>query len=309
MPEGPEVKRCSEVLSDVISGKSLTSIKLISGKISRGVNDLEKLQLPAKVLSVFTKGKVIFIRLAGDYSIISTLGMSGWWYPPLETINPLLMSQAYYSKVIDTINKAEQHTRLSLNMDDGTQVNYIDPRNFGNFFVVTQDEFQARVNLLGVDLLNNVSYIGLPNGIDWFSTCLSKKKYSKKPIAEVLLDQSLIAGIGNIYRSESLYLAGIDPNREAGSLSQDQCLKLIKAVDMVLELAYQGRGRMVYPINDVIDFLTIEMAQKLRGSMPGNTTAVNGHLVYGHAEDVMGNEVLRSPIGSRTAWWVPAVQT
>lgn len=310
MPEGAEVKRCSEVLSGIILEKTLVEIKTVSGKLDRlNVKNLENLKLPVKVKSVYSKGKVIFIELDGEYSLISTLGMSGWWYPTLSSIAKGAMTEAYYAKVIDTISKAEKHCRLSMTTEDGSIANYVDPRNFGNFYVVSQDEFQQRVNQIGFDLLSQPYK---PDLIGWFSSMVRSKKYSKKKIGEVLLNQSILSGLGNIYRAETLYLAGVNPNRESASLTEDDCHQIIEAADLVLNLAYQGRGTMIYPINEVFHFLSYRSSgfiQRIKNIMPATATAINGHLVYGLSADIMFHKVKQEQIGGRTAWWVPEVQT
>lgn len=310
MPEGPEVKRCSEVVRDFMDQKDLHSVQLVSGKLQRqGVKDIENLQLPTKIVRVSSRGKMIFIELKGEYSLVSTLGMSGWWYPPPDSIDPQHLEKAYYKKVIKTIEDASKYIRLKLVATDGSEVWYVDPRNFGNFYALKQTELESRRRSLGIDFLTEDCPEDKATAV--VHTKLSK---IKKPLGEVLLNQTILAGLGNIYRAETMYLAGLSPHTPANSLGVEEVEKVVKAAKVVLKTAYEGRGSMMYQIDMVATFLgekgdrLLEMreAAQKRSGTPLNY--IGRHLVYGCRDDVMGNMVKSETIGGRTCWWVPEIQ-
>lgn len=295
MPEGPEVKRCSEVVDEFIGRKVLSEVAPMSGKLQRlGIKNLENLRLPAKIVSVSARSKSIFIELEGEYSLVSTLGMSGWWYPPASKITKEDLDEAYYAHVVDTIEAAEKYVRLRLVTTDGSSVNYVDPRNFGNFYVLTQDEFKKRKDSFGLDFLNDA------RGDRWDTIEPVKRAYGKtdKPLGEVLLNQSMLSGLGNIYRAETMYLAGISPHRPASSLSENEIDRVLTCASWVLSIAYEGRGNMSYPAAVISHFHKTPFAK-----------IVNRHLVYGCNVDIYGNPTKRETIGGRTCWWVPEMQT
>jgi formamidopyrimidine-DNA glycosylase len=296
MPEGAEVKRCSEVVSDSLNLKVLSEVKLISGKLHRlGVKNLDKLTLPTKINSISARGKSIFIELDGDYSLVSTLGMSGWWYPPSSSIKKEDLDEAYYSHVINTIEKAEKHTRLQLVTEDGSSVNYVDPRNFGNFYVLDQKEFVKRRDSFGPDFLNDGDL-----DVNVLASKLHQQFQSIKniPIGEALLNQTLLAGLGNIYRAETMYLARISPHRLVRSLGKEDTKKILEAAYFVLCVAYNSRGRMIYPATGMSFFMF----------MPMSAQDIDRHLVYGCNIDIFGNSTRKETIGGRTCWWTPAIQ-
>lgn len=301
MPEGAEVKRCSEVIKGIADHKVLTEIKLTSGKLARnGIKNSEKLTLPSKIIDVYAYGKSIFIELEKS-TLVSTLGMSGWWYPPSNSIQKEDLDDAYYSHVIDTVAKAEKHTRLQLVFEDNSVANFVDPRNFGNFYIFDKSEANAHKSKLGLDFLN-LTNESIMRRLERFPLKYAKKcKYGKQKIGEILLDQSWLAGLGNIYRAETMYLAKISPHRRLCELTESEIKRLMMAADHTLVVAYNGRGHMSYPSSSMEHFLNVRV-----GDGDG---VVNRHLVYGCNIDIFGNPVVSETLGGRTCWWVPNIQT
>lgn len=310
MPEGPEVKRCAQLLSSIIEGKTLTEINTISGKLNRtGIKNID-LPLWNRVKSVESYGKVIFIDVE-EAVIVSTLGMSGWWYPPIGQLSEEQLSHKVYHAgsmipATSVIAKALKHVRLELVMSDGTSALYCDPRNFGNITIMDQYQALDKRMSLGVDLLNrslteHTATLAL--------TALSKQGH--RPLGEVLLNQSVLSGVGNIYRAEVLYLAGISPHRTFNELVDGDKLSLIEAVWYVLRVAHRGEGTVSYT-ERLLNWR--EWSSSLYAAMHEVLEKINEHqiirrhTVYGCATDPFGNEVKRDVLGGRTMWWCPERQ-
>jgi formamidopyrimidine-DNA glycosylase len=314
VPEGAEVKRCSEVLEECILGKTIVKLTPTSGKLLRkGIPGAENLQLPRTVRSVNTKGKLIYVELSEKIFIASTLGMSGWWYPdPTKTSLKIDDEVPVYDNgekrmtKLGMVRAFKKYQRVEVELDDGTCAMFIDPRNFGNLSILDEEELNAKLSTIGPDLL-------VPDAVpvDWLSP-LQAKIRAKKKIGEVLLDQSLFAGLGNIYRAETLYLAGISPHRSCGSLTSICASRLRSAAITVLRIAYETFGQMEYTLGEVGHILTDEYYQKLKAQAKVDSIPLNasfrGHFVYGQSHDPLGYPVISDVLGGRTMWWCPAVQ-
>lgn len=309
MPEGPEVRRCADTLGTIITKETIVEAKAVSGKLLRlGVAGLDTLNLPARVEHVGAKGKVIFIRLSPQESdsrwIVSTLGMSGWWYPPASQLDPQVAERkAYYNgasvRIADVIEKAEKHVRFTIKTENGKIANYIDPRNFGNLKVNDSTATTGLLASLGVDFLNGPR--------DPTEALLAIKRAKKKEIGSALLDQSLLAGLGNIYRAEVLYLAGINPFRRANELSDFELSRIVDCAYLILHIAYANHGMMAYPI---------KLLRMNLGRVPGVMAKLDKmgdgvvrHLVYGCRTDIFGHKVEVDRARGRAIWYVKEMQS
>jgi formamidopyrimidine-DNA glycosylase len=128
----------------------------------------------------------------------------------------------------------EPHTHLVLRMDHGLEVRFIDPRRFGVAVVLRQDELEAHPGLgrLGAEPLSDGMH-------DVLRQAAAR---SRAPIRSVLLDQTVLAGLGNIYANEALARAGISPLRRARAISARRIGVLAGAVRQVLEEALEAGG-------------------------------------------------------------------
>lgn len=183
----------------------------VVGQVLHGVEVLdpkirvewERLNLPAAVRDLVRRGKYIAFAV-GDQHLVIHLRMSG----------TLLWNG----------KKMPPHTRLVLQFGQG-KVLFVDPRRLGTVEVLQQLSLS-----LGPDALSDLSF--LPGALG----------RSERPIKVWLLDQRNIAGIGNIYASEILFRAGIDPRRPACSLSAGERERLVRAIHAVLTEAIEATG-------------------------------------------------------------------
>jgi formamidopyrimidine-DNA glycosylase len=228
MPELPEVQTVVSQLERKIVGKTINGFW----------GDWKKKTLPsfavfakqvkgAKVLGTRRFGKHIVIDLDNGYSIVAHLKMTGHF---LVKDRENRFSKAF---VDDPKNGYIHHI---FTFTDKTTLEFSDMRKFGWLRIVKTGKVETLPSIasLGVDALSSKLTRKHFQGL-----LLEKKKRS---IGGVLLEQNLIAGIGNIYRSEALFLAGVLPARRIETLSKNEWLKILPAIKKVLRKAVKLRG-------------------------------------------------------------------
>lgn len=228
MPELPEVQTVVNRLNAKVVGKTIASFRSEWKK-----NVLPSFPMFAKqtkgttILSARRFGKHIVIDLDNGHSIAIHLKMTGH----LLYKTPENRSDDAFVK--DPINGYIRH---AFALADGTTLEFSDMRKFGWLRIVKTGEAETLKSIqeLGIDALSPELSPTRFRGL------LEKRK--TRPIGVVLLDQSLIAGIGNIYRSEALFLAGILPMRRIGTLTKSEWPKILPAIKAVLRKAVRLRG-------------------------------------------------------------------
>ncbi len=211
MPELPEVQTVINVLEPQICGLAISKIV---------INKPEVIAYPTaeefcnrltgqKIIGMSRRGKFITICFAsGDRSILH-LRMTGC----------LLATPPEYS--------IAKHTHVIFELENNLQIRFVDTRRFGRFWMIEKGEED---NVSGISRLGIEPFDKKLTG-DYLQNILSNKK---KTIKECLLDQSLVAGIGNIYSDEILFRANINPARKAGTLSSDELKRLAVEIPKVL---------------------------------------------------------------------------
>lgn len=267
MPEGPEVKVVSEGIRDYSLGRCFVSVKILSGRYSKKepegwylVNNIAK----SKVVDVGCKGKFIYISLDNGTHIFNTLGMTGGW-SATET----------------------KYSRVQFVMDDGEEIFFNDIRNFGTLKLVNQKSLlTAKLASLGPDMLSeDVS-------LDLFRKRL---KRVDKTIAEALMDQSVISGVGNYLKSECLYFSRISPHRKILDLSDLEIETLNNVVKSVIRKSYETGGATIY---------TFSGFDGQKGDYSRRFAA------YNQTKDPEGRTVKRETTrDGRTTFWVPEIQS
>jgi len=267
MPEGPEVKRISEKLSGFIVGEKISSADILGGRYLKhgppeGFEEFAR-SLPATVTQVDCKGKFIYIIFDNGYSLWNTLGMAGSWSP------------------IPT-----KHSRVKLNFKEGSAY-FNDIRNFGTIRVSNDDDrLNEKLDSIGPDMLaENVTNAE-------FTSRIMKK--SNKTIAEAIMNQSVISGVGNYLKSESLYLARISPHRIVKTLSTEEMSSLNLAIQSTIRSSYDSGGATIHTF---LDF-------------DGKQGKYNRRFaVYNQKSDIKGNPVIRETTrDGRTSFWVSQIQ-
>lgn len=227
MPELPEVQTVVTQLGRKITGKVLAGFWTDwEKKVLEPLSQLKKRIKGAKVLGTRRFGKTIVIDLDNAFSIVIHLKMTGH----------LLYKNQQNEKAKEWQDPINQFIHHRFTFTDNSRVDFSDMRKFGWVDICRTDEVERHrhIEQLGVDALSKEFTSG--------TLQLFSKRSPKRPIGILLLDQEKIAGIGNIYRSEVLFRAGILPWRRAGSLKPEEVSTLYEKIGEVLREAVRLRG-------------------------------------------------------------------
>ena len=256
-------------LKDKLITERVVDAQILSGRYLRhgppeGWQDMCR-QLPTAVGDIRVRGKLIHMDL-GSTHILSTLGMTGWW----------------------SFTTGDKHERVRFTTASGITFSLNDPRNFGAISVADQAEVDRRMSQFGPDLLNEQVTLGM------FYERLSLKKNLEKTIAEVLMDQRVLAGIGNYLKAEVLYHSRVSPWRKVKDLADEEVVDLHDNAVRLINLSYNMGGATIQNYRQPDD----------SGGLYSRRFAV-----YGQEADPHGNAVIRekTPEG-RTTHWVPELQ-
>ena len=222
MPELPEVETLRRGLERRLVGRTLGEpsvrvAKMVKGTLSDPAVFSESLK-GARILSVGRRGKHLIIALDSGYHLLFHLNMRGQL-----RVTPADAPEA-------------KHLAAAFPLDDGLELRFHDTWTWGEMRLVTPEELAAHPALSGMGQE--------PLSAEWtperFSSALARRP--KAAIKAALLDQAVLAGVGNIYADESLYRAGIQPTRSAGSLTEPEAVRLHAEIRAVLSEAIEGGG-------------------------------------------------------------------
>jgi formamidopyrimidine-DNA glycosylase len=272
MPELPEVESVRRSLEPHLLGRVIARAEVrrsdfcVIGDKPRGASRRDFLE-SARIVRLERLGKQLAFVADDQRACVLQLGMSG-----TVSINPA-----------DTA----KHTHAAWTLDDNTRIDFVDPRRFGGITCYpTLDALRAHHwRELGPDAL-----IGEPRHL--IDAC----RDAKRAIKAVLLDQSVLAGVGNIYADESLFRSGIDPRTIARRLTPDRLAALAEAVRTVLAQAVELRGSTLRDYRDP-------------SGQPGSAQLT--HAVYGRAGQscVRCSTTLKAcRLAQRATVWCPACQ-
>ena len=221
MPELPEVETVKESLKLRLNKKKITKARVFWDNIIAYPNKDEFIKeiTEQTINDVKRRGKFIIFDL-DDFYLLSHLRMEGKYF--FKTKN-------------DEINK---HEHVIFDLDDGTELRYMDTRKFGKMYLIKKDEIDKKGPLIE---------LGLEPWDDKLNSkyLLEKYKNKKLPIKSVLLDQSVIVGIGNIYADEILFASKINPKSYADRLTKPKLKEIIDNTKKVFEHSLKYKG--TYP--------------------------------------------------------------
>lgn len=218
MPEGPEVKTVARTLAENLVGEKFGALWHSHHKLRKAVDyDAFKRLENQSIDEITCYGKILFFSSQKKPVLMAQLGMTGQL-----TVNN-----------IDDPLKDHTHIRWQI-IGQKKEIRYVDPRRFGLVDVCDEKARESILKKLGPDpfTMND----------DARPKLIASMKKSTRPIKEILLDQSMIVGVGNIYASEALFVAKIDPKKRGSDISEPEYQKLISAVIDILFLAYQNCG-------------------------------------------------------------------
>ena len=215
MPELPEVETTVRGLAKVLDGRRIASVEARREDLRRAFPpDLGQRLTGARVTSLGRRAKYGLIHTDRGDTMIFHLGMSGSWRIDHERL--------------------EKHDHLLIETDEGRRLALNDPRRFGSVDLVRSDELAAwpAFRALGPEPTGEVTGAWL------------RQRFAGRtaPVKALLMDQRVIAGLGNIYACEALYRARIDPRKQAGKVSRGKLDALADAIPAVLEEAIAAGG-------------------------------------------------------------------
>lgn len=233
MPELPEVETIRRDLNEVLTGKKISKIEIRKAKVVHdpAATFIKKLT-GLKIKSVDRRAKLLIISFTKepDLFLLIHLKMTGQLI--YQSARKLIAGGHSWPalKIADLPNK---YSHVIISFADNSQLYFNDLRQFGYLKLVTAAEKDLIVEQYGIEPLT-------PNfTLEAFSQILARRS---APLKHVLLDQTAIAGLGNIYVDESCLEAGVRPDRPAKSLSTAEVERLFLAVQKIIKLAVKERG-------------------------------------------------------------------
>jgi formamidopyrimidine-DNA glycosylase len=268
VPELPEVQTVVNTLSPRLIGGTFRSVAHVRPDIVRPREgfDLKGALEGRTVSQIARRGKRIVITLDDGNAFYVHLGMTG------------------QMTIVTPAAPIEPHTHFIADLTSGQQLRFRDPRRFGGIF------------WLGADTTAPDARMG-PEPLAMTPKQLAEKlSRTKRAVKNALMDQSIVAGLGNIYVDESLFAAGIHPLKRADRLRGDEIARLNRAIKVTLKRAIRHRGSS---LRDYVD------ADGERGGFQ------DLHKVYAREGDpcaTCGTPIKRVVLGGRSTHWCPKCQ-
>jgi len=276
MPELPEVESTRRFLEPNIVGKRIMAAEVRRSRMVRRQPveaDFVGRIMGRSVRSLTRHGKFMRTNLSGDVVWVTHLGMSG------------------RISLAKTGEPEVAHTNVVVRFRGGLELRFVDPRTFGFVAAFTPGELaDSPLGRLGPDVLDDA-----PDGGEMLAALTGRTA----PIKALLLDQRIVAGLGNIYADEALFRGGIDPNRPGGSLDLAECSALSTAMQSTMAdgLAWSGTS---------LDDLAYLLPDGRAGEFAARLA------VYGREDEPCqncGTPIRRTVLRQRSTHWCPSCQS
>ncbi len=266
MPELPEVETIVRDLRPQLTGCTITGV-WIGWARTVATPDFERRVVGQTITGVGRRGKYLTFALSGGDTLLIHLKMTG------------------RLQVMPAGAPRLKHDRVIFTLDDGRELHFNDSRKFGRVYVVA-DPAQALASLGPEPLDDDFTAAD-------FAALIARRKGRLKPL---LLNQAFLAGVGNIYADEALFVAGLHPQRRADTLSTAQIEDLYRAIRHVLREAIRHEGT------------TVSWYRKVNGDEGQHQ---NHLLVYGRRDEPCtrcGEPIRRIVVGGRGTHFCPRCQ-
>ena len=263
MPELPEVETIVRELRSCVSGKSISRVREFrTGTIENRVGGTTI----GEINEISRRGKYICILTAGQIKLIIHLRMTG---KLIYEANPDMSSD---------------HCRAEIEFSDATRLLFDDIRTFGTIVIAPATDNVPGIQSLGPEPLSQA----------FSPDYLAKTAAGRKaPIKNLLLNQEVVAGLGNIYAAEILYRCRIDPRRESNCLTDHEIASMVQNTKQVLAEAIANNG------TTVSDYARID---EKKG------TFQNFLRVYKKEKCSCGKDISKIKMAGRSTWFCPACQ-
>ena len=275
MPELPEVEATRRAIAPALVGRRIVDVEVARARMLRRQPDpvaFRPRMVGRIVRSLDRHGKFLLARLTNGLTWVTHLGMSG--RVALGAVG----------------SPRDPHTNVVVRVGGGTEFRLVDPRTFGFVAVLTDYEAaESPLSQLGPDAMDD-----LPTAAS-LGAALANRTAA---IKSLLLDQRILAGVGNIYADEALHSAAISPHRQGGSISPDEIAALRVSIRATLRSGLRLGGTSLADLAYLLP--------------DGRSGAFGGELrAYGRSGDVClrcGAVVRRDVIRGRSAFWCAGCQ-
>ena len=267
MPELPEVETIRAQLAPRLEGRTLTRVEILDPRLTRPYDLFEVAEeLEGDVIrSVQRHGKYLLLRLESGLGLLVHLRMTGsFGFTPVT------------------------HERAIVELDDGSRLVSRDVRRFGTWLVLEEAELEPYLTTK-----NGPEPLGPRFTAAWLAAQLGRRR---APLKAVLLDQRVVAGLGNIYADEALWQARLSPLRPANGLSPEEVGRLTRAIRAALRAGIERQG------STLRDYATPDGTS---GSMQEEFR------VYGRDGlpcPRCGTTIAKARVGGRGTWFCPHCQ-
>lgn len=232
MPELPEVETVRRGLEKLIIGRMVKKASSDNEKsFPNATTDVKEFLIGASVRDVRRRAKVLLIDLSSDYSLLIHLKMTG----QLVFVGDERFGAGHPSDSL--INELpDRSTRVTLEFEDGSKLFFNDQRKFGWM------RLMPTIEVPNINFMQKVGPEPLEADFSWQQFAERFGRRAKTSIKAALLDQTVVAGVGNIYADESLWGAKIHPKRLVGSITQPEFKRLYAELRTVMNLAIEKGG-------------------------------------------------------------------
>jgi formamidopyrimidine-DNA glycosylase len=272
VPELPEVETIKNTLEKYIKNTTIVDCKVFYGGNlkTHTTEDFIKEIKNKKIKGIFRRGKYLKIILNTGSILLIHLRMTG---------NLIICTEKIPVK---------KHTHIIIYLNTGRQIRYIDIRKFGTWYLVSPEQLNK---IRGYRLLGPEPF-DKDFTLDYFKNALN----SKKNIKNLLLEQTVVAGIGNIYADEILFTSGIKPFRQADTLHDNEIKRLYSSIKKELTKGIKNRGTS---FSDYVDGI---------GEKGKNQNFLNVYQLQGTKCSRCGTIINKSKIGGRSCHYCPNCQ-
>jgi len=287
MPELPEVETVVRQLEPEVEGRRIERLEVLDGRWSRPVEP-ERLAEEvdgSTIERLGRRGKYILMRLNGERTLVMHLRMTGNLIlrEGEEMLDPSEGRRLYESER----SNEERHLRARFVLEDGRELWFADPRRFGEAFLIEDSRLEERFAKLGIE----------PFAPEFTAEALGEMAAGRTaPLKSFLLDQSSVAGVGNIYADEALFRAELHPLSPAGSMKPEHLEALRDAVVAALEAGIDAGGSSIDDYRD---------ARGEKGSMQDEFLV---HTREGAECLRCSGTIVRAVVGGRSTYFCPGCQ-
>lgn len=230
MPELPEVETIRRQLEKEITGRTIKEVVVnFSGRLNLPAKKFSQILKGKKFLAIDRRAKLLIFKLSGGYFILAHLKMSGRFLVGRT-------KEEERTKGSKGLKPVDKHTHVVFKLSGGRELYWNDFRKFG---------FLKLVNIKGLEKYLEAQAYGpepLDKSFTWQKMAMCLRGKAKKKIKPTLLDQTCIAGVGNIYATEALWFAKIHPLTLVGTISDNKMRLLYRGLVLILKKSIAARG-------------------------------------------------------------------